>query len=87
MKNTIELHRQRIPLRLLVLDAAGAVLVAVGVLDLLDTGPQLVPVALRFPGVGIALVVLGSVMMLPVPVWLLRRHHRKHGHPHQRPSA
>ena len=87
MKKTIELHRQRIPLRLLVLDAAGAALVAVGVLDLLDTGPQLVPETWHFPGVGIALVVLGSVMMLPVPIWLLRRYRRKHGHPHQRPHA
>lgn len=87
MKQTIELHRQRVPLRLLVLDAAGAVLVAVGVLDLLETGPQLVPETLHFPGVGVALIVLGSVMMLAVPVWLLRRYRHKHGHPHQRPHA
>jgi hypothetical protein len=87
VKKTIELHRQRIPLRLLVLDASGAALVAVGVLDLLETGPQLLPEALHFPGVGIALVVLGSVMMLPVPLWLLRRYRRNRGHPHQRPHA
>jgi hypothetical protein len=87
VKRTIDLHRQRIPLRLLVLDAAGAVLVAVGVLDLLETGPQLVPETLHFPGVGIALIVLGCIMMLPVPVWLLRRYRREHGHPHQRPPA
>jgi hypothetical protein len=87
VRKTIELHRQRIPLRLLVLDAAGAALVAVGVLDLLDSGPQLVPETWHFPGVGIALIVLGSVMMLPVPVWLLRRYRRSHGHPHQRPPA
>lgn len=79
MKHSIELHRQRIPLRLLLLDAAGAVLVAVGVLDLLETGPQLVPEALRFAGVGIALVITGSVMMLPVPLWLLRRHRERRG--------
>ena len=87
MKKTIDLHRQRIPLRLLVLDAAGAVLVAGGVLDLLDTGPQLVPETWQFPGVGIALIVLGCVMMLPVPVWLLRRYRREHGHFQQRPPA
>lgn len=83
MKHTIDLHRQRIPFHLLLIDAVGAVLVAVGVLDLLQTGPQLVPPALHFPGAGIALVVIGSLLMLPVPVWLLRRHRQEH--PHQRP--
>ena len=79
MNHSIELHKQRIPLRLLLLDAAGAVLVAVGVLDMLETGPDLVPEALRFAGVGIALLVVGSVMMLPVPLWLLRRHRERRG--------
>jgi hypothetical protein len=77
LKQTIELHRQRIPRRLLLLDAFGAVLVAIGVLDLLETGPRLVPAGLRFPGVGIVLVVAGSLVMLAVPVWLLRRHRRR----------
>jgi hypothetical protein len=57
------------------------------VLDLLQTGPQLVPDALRFPGVGIALVVVGCVVMLAVPAWLLREYRRRHGHPHGRPQA
>ncbi len=83
MKNTIDLHRRRIPFRLLLIDAVGAALVAIGILDLLQTGPQLVPAALRFPGVGIALVATGILLMLPVPVWLLRRH--RHEHPHQGP--
>lgn len=83
MKNTIDLHRRRIPFRLLLIDAVGAALVAIGILDLLQTGPQLVPAALRFPGVGIALVATGILLMLPVPVWLLRRHQQEH--PHQGP--
>ena len=68
MKHAVELHRRRIPLHLLLIDAVGAALVAVGVLDLLQTGPQL----------GIALVAIGSLLMLPVPVWLLRRHRQEH---------
>lgn len=83
MKHTIDLHRRRIPFRLLLIDAVGAALVAVGILDLLEVGPQLVPAALQFPGVGIALVATGSLLMLPVPVWLLQRH--RHEHPPQRP--
>lgn len=78
MKQAVELHRRRIPFHLLLIDAAGAALVAVGVLDLLQAGPQLVPVALQFPGVGIALAVGGSLLMLPVPIWLLRRHRQEH---------
>lgn len=77
MKQTIELHRQRIPRRLLLLDTFGAVLVAIGVLDLLEAGPRLVPAGLRFPGVAVVLVVAGSLVMLAVPVWLLRRHQRR----------
>lgn len=95
MKHTIDLHRQHIPRSLLALDALGAVLVAIGVLALLQVGPQLVPAALQFPGVGIVLVVSGSLVMLAVPLWLLRRrqhqrHHRHEhdvGHDHQGPRA
>lgn len=83
MKHAVELHRRRIPFRLLLIDALGAALVAVGILDLLQSGPQLVPAGLQFPGVGILLVATGSLLMLPVPVWLLRRH--RQDHPHQRP--
>lgn len=85
MKHAVELHRRRIPLHLLLIDAVGAALVAVGVLDLLQTGPQLVPAALQFPGVGIALVAIGSLLMLPVPVWLLRRHRQEHPRQGTRP--
>lgn len=80
MKQTIDLHKQHVPRRLLFLDALGAVLLAAGVLDLLDTGFQLLPAWLRLPGAGIVLVVLGSAMMLSVPAWLLRRHRQRMVH-------
>jgi|GEM_PF-3466999 len=86
-ENTVELHRQRIPRGLLLLDALGAGLVAIGVLDVLETGPQLVPQALRLPGVGIALIILGCIVMLAVPVWLLRGHRRRSGRAEERPRS
>jgi hypothetical protein len=87
VKQTIDLHKQRIPRHLLFIDAIGAVLVAIGVLDLLSAGPQIVPAAVRFPGVGIVLIVAGSAVMLAVPVWLLREYRRRHGHRHDRHRA
>lgn len=87
MKDAIELYRQRIPRRLLLLDAGGALLAAVGILDLLGTGPRLVPDVLRFPGIGIAFIVAGSLVMLAVPVWLLRAHRHQHGHARRSPPA
>jgi hypothetical protein len=74
MKEAIEIHKRRIPRKLLLLDAVGAVLVAIGVLELLDIGPQLIPAAARAPWAGIAFLCLGTLLMLAVPVWLLRRH-------------
>lgn len=87
MKDAIELHRQRIPRRLLLLDAAGALLAAIGILDLLETGPKLIPDALRLPGMGIAFIVAGSLVMLAVPVWLLRAHRHRYGHSPRSPPA
>jgi len=66
----------------LLLDAVGALLLAGGVLELLQTGPRLIPEPLRLPGVAIGLVVLGGIMMLAVPLWLLRRHRRTTGEQH-----
>jgi hypothetical protein len=86
-ESTVELHRQRIPRGLLFLDALGAVLAAIGILDVLDTGPRLVPAALRFPGAGIALIILGCIVMLAVPVWLLREHRRRSGRAQERPTS
>lgn len=77
MKHAVELHRQRIPRRLLLLDAFGAVLTAAGVLELLQTGPQLLPEPMRSRGAAVALVVLGVIMMLAVPLWLLQQHRRR----------
>lgn len=80
MKRSADLHRQPIPRRLLVLDAIGAALLAVGVLELLQTGPQLLPEALRSTRVAVVLVVLGVLLMLALPAWLLQRHrHRPRG--------
>jgi len=84
MRQTIELHKQHIPRRLLFIDAIGAVLVAIGVLDVLEAWPQLVPDWLRFPGFGIVLIVIGSMVMLAVPVWLLREYRRRHEHARER---
>jgi hypothetical protein len=78
MRHAIEVHKRRIPLRLVALDALGTVLAAAGVLDLLDTQLQLLPAALRLPGVGVVLMVVGCALMLTVPAWLLRRHRQEH---------
>lgn len=80
VKEAIELHRQRIPRRLLWIDALGAVLVAIGVLELLSSWPRLLPEALRSPATGLARVVAGSLIMLAVPVWLLRRRESRNAH-------
>jgi hypothetical protein len=89
MRPSIELHRQRVPRRLVWLDALGAVLVAIGILDLLQTGPRLLPAALQSTGISIALLVIGSVAMLAVPAWLLREHRRRRhgGHGRREPRA
>jgi hypothetical protein len=86
MKQAIELHRQRIPWRLLLLDAFGAVLTAAGVLELLQTGPQLLPEALRSRGTAVALVVLGVIMMMAVPLWLLQQHRHRREASSRRPQ-
>lgn len=72
----MEIHKQRIPRRLLFFDALGAVLVAIGVLDLIDAGPRLVPEALSSPTLGIGLIVIGVGLMLALPAWMIRRHRR-----------
>jgi hypothetical protein len=89
MRPSIELHRQRVPRRLVWLDALGAALVAIGILDLLQTGPRLLPEALQSTGISIALLVIGSVAMLAVPAWLLREHRRRRhgGHGRREPRA
>lgn len=76
MKPRADVHRMRIPLRLLLVDAAGAVLAAVGILDLLQKGPELLPAAWPEPLAAVSLLVIGCVMMAAVPVWLLRHRRR-----------
>ncbi len=77
MSTRSDLHRVRVPLRLVVLDAAGAALAAIGILDLLETGPQLLPVSWPQPLAAISLLVFGCLMMAALPVWLLRRRHER----------
>lgn len=77
MSTRADLHRVRLPLRLLLLDAAGAALAAIGILDLLETGPQLLPQSWPAPLAAISLLVIGCLMMAAVPVWLLRRRHAR----------
>ncbi|NGP54111.1 hypothetical protein [Thioalkalivibrio sp. XN8] len=84
MRPGADLHRRRLPLRLVLVDAAGAVLAAVGILDLLETGPELLPAAWPQPLAAVSLLVIGCVMMAAVPVWLLR--HRRQP-PRHRPGA
>lgn len=76
MRPRADVHRMRIPLRLLLVDAAGAVLAAVGILDLLQKGPELLPTAWPEPLAAVSLLVIGCVMMAAVPVWLLRHRRR-----------
>lgn len=77
MSTPAELHRVRIPRRLLVLDAAGAALAAIGILDLLETGPQLLPRSWPQPLAAISLLLFGCLMMAALPLWLLRRRHSR----------
>lgn len=86
MKQRADVHRMRVPLRLLLVDAAGAVLAAVGILHLLDAGPALMPAAWPQPLAAASLVVFGCLMMATVPVWLLRHRRRPPG-PGGRPGA
>lgn len=86
MKHAIELHRRRIPLHLLLLDAVGAVLTAAGVLELLQVGPQLLPEPMRSRGAAVTLVVLGVILMLAVPLWLLQQHRQRREASPRRPQ-
>jgi hypothetical protein len=79
-------HHKRIPLRLLMVDAAGAALAAVSILDLLETGPELLPSAWPQPLAAVSLLVIGCMMMAAVPLWLLRGR-RKSRVPGRRPGA
>jgi len=81
-----EVRHRRIPLRLFVVDAAGAALAAVSILDLLETGPELLPSAWPQPVAAITLLVIGCTMMAAVPLWLLRGRRQSRA-PGRRPGA
>ena len=54
-----------IPTRLIVLDIMGTLLAAIGLLEL-TAGLELLPIAFRFDGYGLALIVSGGILMLPL---------------------
>jgi hypothetical protein len=62
----------RIPPRLLVLDAIGTLLLALGIAEQF-TELQLWPLALQFPGDGIAIMAAGVLMMLPLFTFMFRQ--------------
>jgi hypothetical protein len=70
-----DIHKQRIPRRLLLLDAVGAAFAAAGVLTLLEVEVPWFPEVGRAPG--FMLLGLGTVLMLAVPAWLLRQHRNR----------
>ncbi|MEJ2516334.1 MAG: chemotaxis protein [Gammaproteobacteria bacterium] len=59
-------RRSRMPLKLLALDIAGALVAAVGLYELFAGGPPLVPPSLQFPGYAIAFLIVGALMMMPL---------------------
>ena len=57
--------RTRAPVRLIVLDLLGSILLAIGVYELLAEGGYLMPGALRFAGYEWVLILTGLVITLP----------------------
>lgn len=62
----------KLPVKLLVLDIAGALVAAVGLYELFSGGPPLVPPGLAFPGYAYALLIVGAAMMMPLVRHILR---------------
>ncbi len=63
-----------LPMKLLALDIAGALVAAVGLYELFAGGPSLMPPGLMFPGYAFAFLIIGALMMMP-----LVRHILRHG--------
>ena len=63
-----------LPMKLLALDIAGALVAAVGLYELFAGGPSLMPPGLVFPGYAVAFLIIGALMMMP-----LVRHILRHG--------
>jgi hypothetical protein len=66
-----------LPIRLLLLDIAGAFLAAVGLYELFAGGAPLMPPGLMFPGYPVAFLVVGALMMLPLVRHILNRNGQK----------
>lgn len=62
-----------LPIRLLLLDVAGALVAAVGLYELFAGGPPLMPPELSFPGYPYAFLVIGALMMMPLVRHILAR--------------
>jgi len=59
-----------IPVRLIVLDATGVVLLGVGLLKVI-ANIELLPQGLLFEGYGIAFIVVGVLLMIPLVVYVV----------------
>ena len=67
-----------LPLRLLVLDFLGTLLVGLGAYELATTGDGLLPAAMHSPGYAWALILIGLVIMLPASYGIVMHFQRKH---------
>lgn len=65
-----EPRKLSIPLRLIIMDAIGAVLLGVGVAELFaDT--NLIPESWRFENYALVMIILGIALMLPIITYML----------------
>ena len=62
----------RIPMRFIILDAIGAVLLGLGVAELF-AGTNLVPKPWQFPNYAVFMVIFGIAFMLPMVTYILSR--------------
>jgi len=58
-------RKLQLPVRLLVLDMLGSLVLAAGLYELFVDDHSLFPPALRFPGYALVLIGIGLVIMLP----------------------
>lgn len=59
-----------VPLRLIIMDAIGAVLLGVGVAELF-ANTNLVPQSWRFENYAMVMIILGIALMLPIVTYML----------------
>lgn len=67
-----------LPLRLVVLDLLGTLVVAAGVYELFTDESALLPEAVRFPGYALLLIVIGLAIMLPAVFGVVRHFRDRH---------